>query len=218
MKPMLSRGKDNSAVKVFSIFFCIMFFIAGVWSVYEGIKNYKEQLIQQDWPEAEAFVTQVRSRKESSGIRKNRSKTVYDVEYIFDVPPMETYYGNIKGTAVYYDTGDVLTIKYDPDDPNKSTTALAPDVVALVTNTVLSGIFASVGIFVAIVIPNMRMKAKEKKSSLKPRKPYSRNDASLRGYPVKLVFMALWANVSFSGAGVCAIVAVVFILMAFLAK
>ena len=216
MKPMLRRENNNNVLKTLSIFFCMVFVIAGILFIYQGVENYREQLRQQDWPEAEAFVTQVKSRKESSGVRKNRTKTVYDVEYIFDVPPMDTYYGNIKGTAIYYETGEMLTIKYDPNDPNTSTTVLAPNLSTLLTNTVLSILFTIVPVIVVFVIPRLDHDVKEKLA--KPRKPYSKKDPSVRGYPIKLVLMAIVSNLNILGVGLFAIGGLLFILFAILAK
>lgn len=196
-----------------------MFLIVGVFFLYEGIEAYREHLIQQNWIEAEAYVTQISSRKESVGFGKRSStKIVYDVEYIFDVPPMETYFGSIKGSAKYYDTGDVLTIKYDPNNPHDSTSVLYSDKNAIIIGTILSVGVAFGGMLVVILITNAKSKKRSQVNKPKNRRPYSVKDPSLRGYPVKLVIMGVLSKLSIGGAGIMASVGALFILMAILAK
>lgn len=219
MKPMLNRETDKNVFKAPCVVFCIIFFIVGLFFLYEGIEACQKHTIQQSWIETEAYVTQISSRKENSGFgRHNITKTVHDVEYIFDVPAMETYYGKISGTSTYYDTGDILTIKYNPDNPHESTTVLYSNKKALIVNTILSVGFAFGGMLVVIIVSNLKVKNKGKSNGLTERKPYSRKDPSLRGYPVKLIMMGILSKFIIGGVWIMFIVGALFMLMALLAK
>jgi len=131
---------------------------------------------------------------------------------------MDTYYGTVKGTAEYYDTGDIITIKYDPDDPNNSTTILYPDKEALIINTILSVGCVLIGVAFVITVTYAKNKNNEKENKPKEQTQYSRKDPSLRGYPVKLVIMAIIYNLLNGGAWIIALVGVMFVVLAVLAK
>ena len=124
----------NIFIKIFaSVFVAFSLYIG-----YLGIRNYCDQFGQRDWEKADATVTQIVPIYGEDG---GNSKQRYDIHYVFDVG-MDTYTGVLNNEKIYRNTGDVIVIKYDPDDPNKTTDILEPRVDALIIN-VFTAVFMS---------------------------------------------------------------------------
>ena len=122
--------------------------IVGIYLIVNGIKDYAEQSRQNDWLTTQATVTDVSShvvRFHGSG---NRSRTYYTLVYEYTVN-RETYTGKSGQLSSPRLVGDVITVKYDPEAPEESTTTLSPHTRDLVTLLILGTAIAVVGFFLS---------------------------------------------------------------------
>lgn len=122
--------------------------IVGIVLIVNGIKDYAEQSRQNDWLTTQATVTDVSShvvRFHGSG---NRSRTYYTLVYEYTVNG-ETYTGKSGQLSSPRLVGDVITVKYDPEAPEESTTTLSPHTRDLVTLLILGTAIAVVGFFLS---------------------------------------------------------------------
>lgn len=121
------------------IFFGIAFFIM-------GITSYIQQLGQRDWSVATATVINVDERTETGGGRHgHRShRTVYDILYQYEVNG-NVYTGEIVKNNVPKTLGETLEIKYDPDAPENSTTALEPAPGLMISGVIMFIVFGLLG-------------------------------------------------------------------------
>lgn len=129
--------------------------IVGIYLIVNGIKDYAEQSRQNDWLTMQATVTDVSShvvRFHGSG---NRSRTYYTLVYEYTVNG-ETYTGKSGQLSSPRLVGDVITVKYDPEAPEESTTTLSPHTRDLVVLLILGTAIAAVGVFLSGVIGLVR--------------------------------------------------------------
>lgn len=179
--------------KILLKIFGITFLSAGIIFGYIAISTYyKEKLSTKDWATATATVTMAGYREDDP------NSTVMDVEYMFPVPPLETYYGYINGTTKYYETNDTFEIKYNPDNPYISTTKLAPNKDMLIFGLICSVMCIIIGVCATFGVPelkyNLLRRIKERNYG-KKRRPYSSKPPIDRGFPIKLTFMAAAAGI-----------------------
>lgn len=129
--------------------------IVGIYLIVNGIKDYAEQSRQNDWLTTQATVTDVSShvvRFHGSG---NRSRTYYTLVYEYTVNG-ETYTGKSGQLSSPRLVGDVITVKYDPEAPEESTTTLSPHTRDLVVLLILGTAIAAVGVYLSGVIGLVR--------------------------------------------------------------
>lgn len=129
--------------------------IVGIGLIVDGIGNYVDQSRQKDWSTTSATVTDVSShvvRYHGSG---NRSRTYYTLVYEYTVNG-ETYTGKSGQLSSPRLVGDVITVKYDPEAPEESTTTLSPHTCDLVVLLILGTAIAAVGVFLSGVIGLVR--------------------------------------------------------------
>lgn len=140
--------KQNRSLFKYFRFMGYVMMIVGIYLIVNGIKDYAEQSRQKDWIPTQATVTDVSShvvRFHGSG---NRSRTYYTLVYEYTVNG-ETYTGKSGQLSSPRLVGDVITVKYDPEAPEESTTTLSPHTCDLVTLLILGTAIAVVGFFLS---------------------------------------------------------------------
>lgn len=140
--------KQNRSLFAYFRFMGYVMMIVGIVLIVNGIKDYAEQSRQNDWLTTQATVTDVSShvvRFHGSG---NRSRTYYTLVYEYTVNG-ETYTGKSGQLSSPRLVGDVITVKYDPEAPEESTTTLSPHTRDLVTLLILGTAIAVVGFFLS---------------------------------------------------------------------
>ena len=129
--------------------------VVGIVLIVNGIKDYAEQSRQNDWLTTQATVTDVSSHVVRSHGSGNRSSTYYTLVYEYTVNG-ETYTGKSGQLSSPRLVGDVITVKYDPEAPEESTTTLSPHTRDLVVLLVLGTAIAVVGFFLSGVLELLR--------------------------------------------------------------
>ena len=129
--------------------------IVGIYLIVNGIKDYAEQSRQNDWLTTQATVTDVSSHVVRSHGSGNRSSTYYTLVYEYTVNG-ENYTGKSGQLSSPRLVGDVITVKYDPEAPEESTTTLSPHTRDLVVLLVLGTAIAAVGGYLSGVIGLIR--------------------------------------------------------------
>ena len=139
----------------FPLYFRLMGYVmmvVGIVLIVNGIKDYAEQSRQNDWLTTQATVTDVSSHVVRSHGSGNRSSTYYTLVYEYTVNG-ETYTGKSGQLSSPRLVGDVITVKYDPEE---STTTLSPHTRDLVVLLVLGTAIAVVGFFLSGVLELLR--------------------------------------------------------------
>ena len=147
--------KQNRSLFKYFRFMGYVMMIVGIYLIVNGIKDYAEQSRQNDWLTTQATVTDVSShvvRFHGSG---NRSRTYYTLVYEYTVNG-ETYTGKSGQLSSPRLVGDVITVKYDPEAPEESTTTLSPNTHNLVVLLILGTAIAAVGVFLSGVLELLR--------------------------------------------------------------
>ena len=147
--------KQNRSLFKYFRFMGYVMMIVGIVLIVNGIKDYAEQSRQKDWLTTQATVTDVSShvvRFHGSG---NRSRTYYTLVYEYTVNG-ETYTGKSGQLSSPRLVGDVITVKYDPEAPEESTTTLSPHTRDLVVLLILGTAIAAVGVYLSGVIGLVR--------------------------------------------------------------
>ena len=142
----------------FPLYFRLMGYVmmvVGIVLIVNGIKDYAEQSRQNDWLTTQATVTDVSSHVVRSHGSGNRSSTYYTLVYEYTVNG-ETYTGKSGQLSSPRLVGDVITVKYDPEAPEESTTTLSPHTRDLVLLLVLGTAIAVVGFFLSGVLELLR--------------------------------------------------------------
>lgn len=104
----------------------VLALLAGLYLMGGSVVLCVEQCQQTDWRMTSASVTDCSSRVIRSGGRgHSHSRTFYDVTYQYQVNG-KCYTGQGTGQAAPHLVGDSLSIKYDPECPDSSTTVLMP--------------------------------------------------------------------------------------------
>lgn len=129
--------------------------IVGIYLIVNGIKDYAEQSRQNDWLTTQATVTDVSSHVVRFHRSGNRSRTYYTLVYEYTVNG-ETYTGKSGQLSSPRLVGDVITVKYDPEAPEESTTTLSPHTRDLVVLLILGTAIAAVGVYLSGVIGLVR--------------------------------------------------------------
>lgn len=134
------------AGKILGRFIGIVFLVCAVYFAVAGVSIYSQQKVSAEWRISMAAVTEVSTRRESSGGgRHNRSIIVYDISYQYNVN-WDSYTGKIIGSRTSKAVGDRFDVKYDPEYPEHSTAILEPQTDALLSNLLGSCAFAAIGL------------------------------------------------------------------------
>lgn len=164
--------------------------IVGIYLIVNGIKDYAEQSRQNDWLTTQATVTDVSShvvRFHGSG---NRSRTYYTLVYEYTVNG-ETYTGKSGQLSSPRLVGDVITVKYDPEAPEESTTTLSPHTRDLVVLLILGTAIAAVGVFLSGVIGLVR-ELLQKGRTGKPNESVSKTDTGFDSSAIAKIPAKQW--------------------------
>ncbi len=111
-----------------------------IWNV---VDQWRDQRIQEDWPQTVGVVTNVESYRVRSG--KTGRRIVYDITYTYQVS-RQSYTGLMKRVRTSYDPGTELPIKYDPDAPEQSTAKIEMRLGDTAGPLLLAAVFAVFGI------------------------------------------------------------------------
>lgn len=164
--------------------------IVGIGLIVDGIGNYVDQSRQKDWSTTSATVTDVSShvvRFHGSG---NRSRTYYTLVYEYTVNG-ETYTGKSGQLSSPRLVGDVITVKYDPEAPEESTTTLSPHTCDLVVLLILGTAIAAVGVFLSGVIGLVR-ELLQKGRTGKPNESVSKTDTGFDSSAIAKIPAKQW--------------------------
>lgn len=164
--------------------------IAGIYLIVNGIKDYAEQSRQNDWLTTQATVTDVSSHVVRSHGSGNRSSTYYTLVYEYTVNG-ENYTGKSGQLSSPRLVGDVITVKYDPEAPEESTTTLSPHTRDLVVLLVLGTAIAAVGVYLSGVIGLVR-ELLQKGRTGKPNESVSKTDTGFDSSAIAKIPAKQW--------------------------
>ncbi|MCI8497480.1 MAG: DUF3592 domain-containing protein [Clostridiales bacterium] len=139
----------------------IVFIIFTVFGMYVTVSNYMREVDQKDWQVVEAQVTDVQSRKVSSGGIHSSSRTVYDIRYTYHFDG-DLYVGTVYGSGSRRAIGEIFSVKCDPDNPEESTDVLEPQTSNMIFLLILCVIFLMVGLMLCEIIPGIVVKNTDK--------------------------------------------------------
>ena len=182
--------KQNKSLFSYFRFMGYVMMIVGIYLIVNGIKDYAEQSRQNDWLTTQATVTDVSShvvRFHGSG---NRSRTYYTLVYEYTVNG-ETYTGKSGQLSSPRLVGDVITVKYDPEAPEESTTTLSPHTRDLVVLLILGTAIAAVGVFLSGVIGLVR-ELLQKGRTGKPNESLSKTDTGFDSSAIAKIPAKQW--------------------------
>ena len=164
--------------------------IVGIYLIVNGIKDYAEQSRQNDWLTTQATVTDVSSHVVRSHGSGNRSSTYYTLVYEYTVNG-ENYTGKSGQLSSPRLVGDVITVKYDPEAPEESTTTLSPHTRDLVVLLVLGTAIAAVGGYLSGVIGLIR-ELLQKGRTGKPNESVSKTDTGFDSSAIARIPAKQW--------------------------
>lgn len=164
--------------------------VVGIVLIVNGIKDYAEQSCQNDWLTTQATVTDVSSHVVRSHGSGNRSSTYYTLVYEYTVNG-ETYTGKSGQLSSPRLVGDVITVKYDPEAPEESTTTLSPHTRDLVVLLVLGTAIAAVGVYLSGVIGLVR-ELLQKGRTGKPNESVSKTDTGFDSSAIAKIPAKQW--------------------------
>ena len=164
--------------------------IVGIYLIVNGIKDYTEQSRQNDWLTTQATVTDVSSHVVRSHGSGNRSSTYYTLVYEYTVNG-ENYTGKSGQLSSPRLVGDVITVKYDPEAPEESTTTLSPHTRDLVVLLVLGTAIAAVGVYLSGVIGLVR-ELLQKGRTGKPNESVSKTDTGFDSSAIAKIPAKQW--------------------------
>lgn len=182
--------KQNRSLFAYFRFMGYVMLIVGIGLIVDGIGNYVDQSRQKDWSTTSATVTDVSShvvRFHGSG---NRSRTYYTLVYEYTVNG-ETYTGKSGQLSSPRLVGDVITVKYDPEAPEESTTTLSPHTRDLVVLLILGTAIAAVGVFLSGVIGLVR-ELLQKGRTGKPNESVSKTDTGFDSSAIAKIPAKQW--------------------------
>ncbi|MBS6457277.1 MAG: DUF3592 domain-containing protein [Firmicutes bacterium] len=149
-----------------------------------------QQSRQNDWLTTQATVTDVSSHVVRSHGSGNRSSTYYTLVYEYTVNG-ENYTGKSGQLSSPRLVGDVITVKYDPEAPEESTTTLSPHTRDLVVLLVLGTAIAAVGGYLSGVIGLIR-ELLQKGRTGKPNESVSKTDTGFDSSAIAKIPAKQW--------------------------
>ena len=165
--------------------------IVGIYLIVNGISDYADQSRQNDWLTTQATVTDVSSHVVRSHGSGNRSSTYYTLVYEYTVNG-ENYTGKSGQLSSPRLVGDVITVKYDPEAPEESTTTLSPHTRDLVVLLILGTAFAAIGFFFSGVLELLR-RLLQKGRTEKPEALSSQEDTGFDSMAIAKTPVKQWA-------------------------
>lgn len=177
----------------FPLYFRLMGYVmmvVGIVLIVNGIKDYAEQSRQNDWLTTQATVTDVSSHVVRSHGSGNRSSTYYTLVYEYTVNG-ETYTGKSGQLSSPRLVGDVITVKYDPEAPEESTTALSPHTRDLVVLLVLGTAMAVAGFFLS-GMPELFRNLLRKKHTEEPKESVPETDTGFDATAIAKIPAKQW--------------------------
>ena len=177
----------------FPLYFRLMGYVmmvVGIVLIVNGIKDYAEQSRQNDWLTTQATVTDVSSHVVRSHGSGNRSSTYYTLVYEYTVNG-ETYTGKSGQLSSPRLVGDVITVKYDPEAPEESTTTLSPHTRDLVVLLVLGTAIAVVGFFLS-GMPELFRNLLRKKHTEEPKESVPETDTGFDATAIAKIPAKQW--------------------------
>lgn len=177
----------------FPLYFRLMGYvmlIVGIGLIVNGIKDYAEQSRQNDWLTTQATVTDVSSHVVRSHGSGNRSSTYYTLVYEYTVNG-ETYTGKSGQLSSPRLVGDVITVKYDPEAPEESTTTLSPHTRDLVVLLVLGAAIAVAGFFLS-GMPELFRNLLRKKHTEEPKESVPETDTGFDATAIAKIPAKQW--------------------------
>lgn len=166
--------KQNRSLFTYFRLMGYVMIVVGIVLIVNGIKDYAEQSRQNDWLTTQATVTDVSSHVDRSHGSGSSSSTYYTLVYEYTVNG-ETYTGKSGWLSSPRLVGDVITVKYDPEVPEESTTTLSPHIRDLVVLLILGTAIAAVGVYLSGVIGLVR-ELLQKGRTGKPNESVSKTD------------------------------------------
>ena len=182
--------KQNRSLFAYFRFIGYVMMIVGIYLIVNGIKDYAEQSRQNDWLTTQATVTDVSSHVVRFHGSSNRSRTYYTLVYEYTVNG-ETYTGKSGQLSSPRLVGDVITVKYDPEAPEESTTTLSPHTCDLVVLLILGTAIAAVGVFLSGVIGLVR-ELLQKGRTGKPNESVSKTDTGFDSSAIAKIPAKQW--------------------------
>ena len=164
--------------------------IVGIYLIVNGIKDYAEQSRQNDWLTTQATVTDVSSHVVRSHGSGNRSSTYYTLVYEYTVNG-ENYTGKSGQLSSPRLVGDVITVKYDPEAPEESTTTLSPNTRDLVVLLILGTAIAVAGFFLSGMLELFRNLLR-KKHTEKPKESVPETDTGFDSTDIAKIPAKQW--------------------------
>lgn len=177
----------------FPLYFRLMGYvmlIVGIGLIVNGIKDYAEQSRQNDWLTTQATVTDVSSHVVRSHGSGNRSSTYYTLVYEYTVNG-ETYTGKSGQLSSPRLVGDVITVKYDPEAPEESTTTLSPHTRDLMVLLVLGTAIAVAGFFLS-GMPELFRNLLRKKHTEEPKESVPETDTGFDATAIAKIPAKQW--------------------------
>lgn len=132
--------------KIFKIVFRIVgviLLLVGIRMMAEGVINYIDEHRQQSWPTTTAYVTEVKDKYHSGGQHRH-SHVDYDITYQYEVDGA-SYFGMIYNLSEPLPRGYAVTVKYDPECPERSTYILKPSAVGLILFLAVGAVMSAAG-------------------------------------------------------------------------
>lgn len=136
----MEKQKSKLQVHIFVLIVGIVYAVAGIYFLINGICTYINQFDQKDWPVTTATV--INADEYRSG-RKHRS-TRYDIIYQYETDK-DIYTGKLYRSNAPKKIGDTFEIKYNPDAPYESTQYTRPTFGIAVSGAIGFCIFGCVG-------------------------------------------------------------------------
>ena len=132
----------------------VLFTLYGLHIIASGAGQWVRQLEQRDWEVRLATVQDVTQREERRGgfRRFSHTVTVYDYTYEYFINS-DRYTGRVTGTVTKQENGDLIDIKFDPENPEDSTHILSVGWDALALNIGGAVVFCVVGLWLLNLRP-----------------------------------------------------------------
>lgn len=181
--------KQNRSLFKYFRFMGLVMLIVGIGLIVDGIGDYADQSHQKDWISIEATVTDVSSQVVRYPT-KGRSRTYYTIVYEYEANG-EIYTGSIGHLLSPRLVGDTITVKYDPEAPEESTTTLSPHTRDLVVLLILGTAIAAVGGFLSGVIGLVR-ELLQKGRTGKPNESVSKTDTGFDSSAIAKIPAKQW--------------------------
>lgn len=148
---------SDKPIKIIAAVFTILGFIFLIIGLrfYSDSKALKERCTGS----VQATVTSINSRRSTTGSKgKRRTTTVYSPEFSYTVDGnVYIVSSNVYSSICKVKQGDVVDLKYNPDNPNEFYYAdNSPTKILVIVFTVLGGVFAFIGI--AFIIGGVKSK------------------------------------------------------------